>query len=642
MKYLTVIFLMIALLLSGCAAPLPDADATEPSEVTTAAPTQTLAPTTTPVPPKTLTVCTGALPDTLFPFTGAQSASKANILSIIQQAPIRLEEGEWVTEILESVPTRYNGDLRLEPALVQRGQTVVDANGLLTSVRQGVRVRPSGCRTNDCAIAWDGESPLEMDQMVVRFTIIDDLAWSDGTPVSAVDSVFSFTLARDLEAPGSAWIVDRTYAYDAVDAQTVRWTGRPGFSTAQLDQLIWAPLPSHLFTGSESPADLAANPQLSTDLLSYGPFALSRVDTDAVHFEVNPYFHRQDEGLPLLDEVTYQVVAGGRQAAWEALRDGKCDLLDSSFGFENDPQLLNEMNTNSQFEVHMQMGQSWEQLVFGIRPASYEDGYTPAFGDRQDVLADPLTRQGLAACLDRQAMLETIPGGEGSLWQSFLPPSQSQLQADTVLVFDMELGKALLTQAGWVDFDGNLETPLTAANVFNVTPGTPLSLELLTSQSPFHQALAQVVIQSFGACGAAVTHTALPTSEYYAPGPAGRLFGRDFDLALIAWQPSPDLDCSLYVSWQVPSAQNQWIGTNLTGIGNPGYDAACSAAALALPGESEDSVFQAESFFLTALPAVPLFAPPEVFLTPSVQCSDFDITSETGLFTQLALFDLCP
>jgi peptide/nickel transport system substrate-binding protein len=104
----------------------------------------------------------------------------------------------------------------------------------------------------------------------------------------------------------------------------------------------------------------------------------------------------------------------------------------------------------------------------------------------------------------------------------------------------------------------------------------------------------------------------LSPAELYAPGPEGPLFGRQFDLALIAWQPMHGPDCGLYTSWAIPTAENDWIGTNIAGFADSAYDAACTAAALALPAEAQAALAAAEAAFVEQLPAVPLTAPPVI------------------------------
>ena len=632
MKRYAVILMIVTFLLSACT-PL----GSEPTPTTVGAeelespPLPTM--TATSEPPQMLTVCTTGLPAGLFPYDGFNTPVKENLLALIYEDAFIRVGGELVPNIVERVPNQADGDLRLEPVSVQRGQPIVDARGELVVLKPGVRIRPSGCRQNECAILWDGEMPLEMDQMVIEYRLMQGLTWSDGTDMTASDSVFSFQLANAPEAPGLKWAEDRTQSYLASDTSTLRWVGLPGFTTAEIDRFFWTPLPSHQLSDTEGWAELSQDARLAVSPLSYGPFVLSSWESTSIVFEPNPFYYLSAEGLPRLDAVIFQVVEGGAKEAWERLQAGSCDVLDTTFGLENDSELIKEIQADERFEVQVQRGVSWTQLVFGIQPASSDLCYNPAVGDRPDIFGDPLTRQGLAACLDREAMLAaTMDHLVGGVWPSFLPPHLTQLEPGAQLTHDTVMGLEYLDQAGWWDHDGNLQTPLQALNVPNVPAGTALSVELLISRSAFHQALGAIIRQSLSECGVAVSVSAMPAEELYAPGPQGRLFGRAFDLALISWQPLPEPDCGYYYSWQIPSAENQWIGTNVAGFSGDVYDLACADSALALPGELQEAYGEAERIFIAQLPVVPLLSAGKVMVFSSQRCPSDDILTDANFF----------
>jgi len=205
--------------------------------------------------------------------------------------------------------------------------------------------------------------------------------------------------------------------------------------------------------------------------------------------------------------------------------------------------------------------------------------------------------------LDREVMLETTAGGMGTHWNSFISPSISQLDQAEAIPYDPQGSAELLHQVGWQDHDDDPNTPLQAWSVAGVPMGTELSVELSVNTSGFHQTLAEVIRDSLRE-----TITSMPAEEYYAAGPEGILFGRRFDLALLTWQPMPNLDCELYQSWGIPSVENQWIGTNIAGFSDEVYDNACADASLALPDEWEALLYEAEIAFIDSLPDVPLLA----------------------------------
>jgi peptide/nickel transport system substrate-binding protein len=614
LKRFTLLVYLLMAIISACRGPVEQnkSQATPAMSDTLISPTSTARPTPTVEEPSVLMVCTAGLPESLFLYDGISTAVKSNALALILESPLKRVNGQLQPVIIKAVPSQTNGDLRLEPVSVQAGQPVLDAAGEVVVLKPGLRLRPSGCREGACVITWDGETAIQMDQMVVVFHLNEKLTWSDGAPLIASDSVFSYRLANDPQAPGLAWAEARTQSYQALDTHTIQWVGLPGFSTALLERLFWLPQPEHRFEATVRWEDVVDDALATTTPLSYGPFVLTEYDSNHLRFEPNPYYFRSDEGLPYLDEVLFRVVLGGAESAWGMLQSGKCDLMDLSFNLAGQPSLLAEIQEDDRFDLLLQAGEVWTQLVFGIQPAVYDDGFAFDKDDRPDFFGDVRTRQAFAACLDREAMRNVILGNLGEPWPSFLPTSQSQLNADEQIVYDPTLGQQLLEAVGWIDHDQNPATPRQAAGMAGVPSGKALSVELLINDSPYHQDLAPIIQDSLAMCGVSVTVIPMPAQTLYAPGPDGLIFGRKFDLALLSWQGSSELDCHLYHSLRVPTPNNQWIGTNVAGLFDEDYDIACVTAELALPDEQAAALRAAEQGFLTALPSLPIFAPPQV------------------------------
>ena len=629
---------IVSVLFSACTAPTlaPGSTSTLPLTGSTIDPLETPPIRSTEAPETILTICTSALPESLFPFGGDNTLIKKNILSLLRQPGFEGRNGALEPLSLEKVPTIKDGDLRLEPVPVQRGQTVIDASGALVVLKAGVTVRPSGCQSADCAIKWDGDQDLVLDQMVVEFQLKEGLTWSDGTQVTAADSVFSFQLASLPEALGLHWAEDRTASYSAVDQFSVAWVGRPGFSTHQLEAFFWTPLPSFLFTGNERWAELSADERISKAMLSYGPYFLDSWQGSELQLQRNPDVQALDKSLPLFDRLIFREIAGDPEAAFEALQNGRCDVLDSSFGLENTPGLLSQIEGDVGLKMHVQPDDSWTQLVFGIQPSSYDEYYNPIFGDRPDFFGDPKMRSAIASCLDRDAMKKEANQGMGDVWQTFLSPSLSQISMDDQIRYDPTIGVQWLEEMGWIDHDNDPQTPRQAWGVVNVPDGTNLVLELLINPSGFQQSLGSNIEASLGGCGIEVNVITLADAALYQPGPQGPLFGRSFDLALLAWQKMPYLDCRYFIGSQIPGNDNHWVGTNLTGYLNEAYDSACSTAALALPEAYREAVLQSELEFLRFLPAVPLFTQPHVMVTSTLLLpADGEFSSETDFYHYL-------
>ncbi len=551
---------------------------------------------------------------------------------MIQPEALTKADNGFVSTVLAEVPSFDNGGITLSSVNVQRGQTVVDARGELVTLKAGVTVRPSGCRETACAVTWDGESDLSMDQMSVIFRLADGLTWSDGTPVTAADSVFSFDLANDPAAPGLQWFESRTSSYSAVDEKTVVWTGKLGFTTSQLDRLFWSPLPTQLFVVDAGWETVSADARWSQPLPGYGPYGVTDWQELSITLERNSFSGLDDSAALSTDVVTVQVVSDPNDAL-TALEAGTCDILDQSYHFENDADALSAIETNPDVDRIIGQSGSWAQLIFGIKPASYDDFYNPIYGDRPNIFGDVRTRQAIASCLDRDAIRQAVYNGLAEFWPSFVTAGDSQLSPDQSLTYDPAQAVQLLEAVGWRDHDGDPATPLQAWYINNVPLGTELNLNLYVDQSPVRQVIAAEIQHSLVQCGVGVNVLSEPAEAVYAPGPDGPLFGRQFDLALLAWAPLPEADCALYESWQVPSQANDWIGTNIAGFEDSAYDAACSDAVLALPSAGGEPLGKAESAFTSAVPAIPLMSSPVVVFLRNGICPD--IVDTWGISTDV-------
>ena len=644
MKHWIIILILASIVLAACGSAQNDGSQADLATEQPAVPTEPPVPTATDVPPVEFTLCTARLPESFFPYTLQSPPASDAVMALFREPALIRTADDWLPGILTEVPSDNNAGIQFETVSVQRGERIVDAQGELVLIEAGVTVRPSGCRDSDCVITWDGAGDLSMDRMVVTFNLQDDLAWSDGVPVTAGDSVLSFQLASGDSDMISSWFRERTQSFNAVDESTLQWVGRPGFSTTDLASLFWLPLPAHLVGEGDNGTSLNEAQQADVSTLSYGPFVLVGQELNKLQFETNPHYFRAVDGNPGVDRVIVRAVEGGPQAAWEDLRSGQCDLLDDSFELAGHPEIITTIMAEDGMDVHITPGKDWTQLVFGIQPAIYDQISTPFFSERPDYFGDVRTRQGIAHCLDRQMIVDQLFTGLSEPWPSFLLPDESFLASGDQLFFNPDTGVNYFEEAGWHLTDGG-EGVRIARDVALVPNGTRLSLELLVSETRFHQDLAGMIQESLAACGVEVQIRSLTTNQLYAPGPDGPLFGRAFDLALITWQPMPDLDCHLYSSWQIPAAGNQWIGTNLAGVDSPDYDRVCTDAALAVPGEQDRKLLTAEQEFLSLMPAVPFSAPPGVTVfDKSDWCKSADPGSTAFYFSlqPVSMGDTCP
>lgn len=627
--------LAAVLIASACGFPIGNSEPT-------AAPADTPLPLSTPTAaPRALTICLGEEPNTLYPFGGPNAAARS-VLAAVYDGPFDTVGYEYQPVILARIPSLANGDAQISRITVQPGGQVVDAEGNLVLLETGVRVRPAGCREDDCIITHDGVSPLEMDQMIVTFRIRPDVTWSDGTPLTADDSVYAFTLASDPDAMANTYLIDRTQVYEAADAQTVQWWGKPGFVDATYFTNFFAPAPKQAW--SQFPANQLTDVDLSSRApMGWGSYVIQEWTAgDHITLARNPYYFRAAEGYPKFDTLTYRFIADPNTALSELVA-GRCDILDPTIRLDGQAGLLQEMQAGGQVQAFFTPGMTIEWLGFGITPATYDDGYETIFAkDRQDIFSDPRTRQGIAHCIDRQMIVNTVLFGLSTVPATYIPPEHPLYDPNIQSIpFDPGMGISLLEQAGWKDLDGKPETPRRSVTVRNVAANTPLLLNYYTTTATQRRQVVELLTQSLARCGIGLNVQYFSQNDLYAPGPDGMLFGRRFDLAEFAMGVNGiEPPCEWFTSGEIPSASNGWIGTNVTGYKDLEYDAACHLAQLALPDEAAytDSYRQTLNLFAAELPAIPLY----YRLRVAVACPEichFDLDPSANPFWNIEAID---
>jgi peptide/nickel transport system substrate-binding protein len=154
-------------------------------------------------------------------------------------------------------------------------------------------------------------------------------------------------------------------------------------------------------------------------------------------------------------------------------------------------------------------------------------------------LDDVLVRSAIAAAINRDDIVSTLEG-TAQAQHSFLAPAQVcysqevETYAKERHAFDVDAAKALLTQAGWTDTDGD--------GVVD-KDGTPLAVEMLVPpDDPMREKIGVVVQAQLKAIGLDVSIVNLP-SDYIL----STLADGDYDLALdeVVWS-DPDALAYIY------------------------------------------------------------------------------------------------
>jgi peptide/nickel transport system substrate-binding protein len=537
-------------------------------------------PTLTPEPPKVLNICLAEDPGSLFRYEGRNSLAKQSVFSALYD----------VDALFESLPTYANNQAIKTVADVKPGMNVLDSSGEVTVLKEGSQIHPVMEGRLGEPTAWSASAPLQMMQVKVEYNITPDLLWSDGSPVTSTDFLFAHEVANELRNPQDIWLLDRTTGLEALGETTLSWTGVPGFVPVDLSELVFLPLPSAQFTGM-TPVEIGTSGEASSTPIGWGAYRIvDRTPGSAISLERNPYYDLN----PAYDQVVMLVEPDFQQAISKLQSDG-CDVLDPSYHLEGQSRdVLKGLAENGSLVA--ENFELVQQLVFGIQPAVYDSGYSPWTAPRQDFFGDLRTRQAIAACLTAEPIASEVLGAR--LPEGFSLP-------EFVSMGTMEEAQALLDEIGWLRDETQPEAPRKASGVQNVLDGTVFSVSLLSGSSTMDREVSQAVVRRLVDCGIEVNHQEMSLSELYAPGPEGPLFGRNFDLALVSWQKTQGNTCELYRSNAIPDSGNYWIGTNLAGLADAGFDAQCVAVGNAGLAQNIGEGVDLIANYLPAVPLVP-------------------------------------
>ena len=603
----------------------------EPVEIIiTATPAPVVEEPAEPAGPRTLVICLGQEPETLYNYGGSMLA-QSQVLEAVYDSSVGIYDNRtfaYQPTIVEKLPSLADGDAVLQAVDVNPGDTIVNDAGDPATLEAGVVYRPTGCAAPDCAVTYEGDAAVQMDQLVVTFKLLPGLLWSDGTPLTAADSVYSFNLAGDPDTPTTKFALERTASYEALDDVTIVWTGMPGYKDSTYFINMWQPYPEHIY-GQFTAAELIEAEESARKPLGWGPYVIDEwVAGDNIRLHKNENYFRASEGLPKFDTLVYRMVGENSNANIAKVLSGECDIVDQTSHLDDQSELLLELSAAGQVNATFVTGTTWEHADFGIVPVSYDDGWQP--GDRPDFFGDVRTRRAIAMCMDRQAVVDTVMFGQSVVLDTYIPPQHPLFNTNVVHYdFDVAAGSALLEEVGWMDEDGDPATPRTyAGDNPNIPAGTELSFGFWTTNATQRQQATQLMAQTMSECGITGNLEYWTPGEYFADGPDGPVFGRRFDIGQFAWLTGVEPSCDLYITDEIPGPIEEgfpsgWGGSNDTGFSNPDYDAACKAAIQSLPGQPSytENHLLAQEIFGDQLPVVPLYLRLKLAATRTDMCN---------------------
>jgi len=350
--------------------------------------------------------------------------------------------------------------IRAEPRTFNRFIARDQTSDLLNVLMQGrlVRVNRATFELEPwLAERWESSTDGRTHTIHLR----PGVTWSDGTPFTSADVLFSLQAAYDpkVESVLASTLLagGQPIRATASDPQTVvvHYAGPSGPGLRLLDGLPI--LPKHKLGAALAAGTFASAWDTTTppaDLVGTGPFVLREYQPgQRVVLDRNPrYWRKAEDGtaLPYLDRIVLEIVPE-QSAEMLRLQAGETDLTSSELRPEDYVPVRRGEAQRRLRLIELGVGPDADAFWFCLKPEMKKTDPRFAFVRR------PEFRQAISHAVDREAFAQTVfLGAAVPVWGPITPGNTQWFWPDVPRYLpDDERAKSLLRGIGLEDRDGN-------------------------------------------------------------------------------------------------------------------------------------------------------------------------------------------
>jgi len=283
--------------------------------------------------------------------------------------------------------------------------------------------------------------------------VLRDAKFSDGTPFTAADVLFTFNdvLLNERVRTETLTILRREFLkvngqsliqeVEQVDERTVRLAFNvpmPELFLQLLTQILI--LPEHKLEGKDITRawGVGTRPE---EIVGLGPFKVIELARNKVVFAPNGFYWKRDAQGASLPRLSQVVWLGRQRDILKQFQEGKIDLFEPT-----EEEALSLPDT-----AKLILGGPQDYLFFLLLNQDVTDA------EKRTLFRNPRFRQALAYATDRSAFVEQYPGGLAVARESFLHPLSPYYNEASLIRYPFDLSKAaeLLDQLGLKDADGD-------------------------------------------------------------------------------------------------------------------------------------------------------------------------------------------
>jgi ABC-type transport system substrate-binding protein len=451
--------------------------------------------------------------------------------------------------------------------------------------------------------AGEAQPIQDGDGWSVQIQLSNDLAWSDGEPVTANDVVYTFETVRRL-ALGGGWAdsyPDLIGEMEAVADNELRieFTGRPGLGLWPYGLGLAPIMPSHVWAGHSDPATSAEELYALDDPgVSGGPLQVVSVAEDRIEAVANPGYPHGD-----VAGVVYTIFPD-EQTAVGAVKAGTVDTILDPNGLSAGG--VSALSGTSGVAIERSPANSVRYLGFNLT---------------RDPMSQSAFRRGLALLLDRGAMTETLTGEAQTAYTMLSSANASWFDEAQAGVIAMPYARNLeerLTEAvsslqsagyAWETPPALIEGVVTPGTGLMIDGKPPAPLTILTPGDeydparPDYTTRIEATLETLGFdARPVITDFDTVVDLAFSKDEAG---ARQYDMYVLGWTLGnpvlPD-----YHRWMFATGG----AANSTGYSAPDFDAELAAyQSAAAPDEAKSALWAMEQAVARDLPYLVLYHP---------------------------------
>ncbi|MCB0121007.1 MAG: peptide ABC transporter substrate-binding protein [Caldilineaceae bacterium] len=416
---------------------------------------------------------------------------------------------------------------------------------------------------------------ISEDLTTITWKLQEGVVWSDGTPLTADDVVFTWEYCSNPETGcSSANSYEGVANVEAVDELTVLVT----FDAPK-------PFPYPPFTSYLAPVIQQAQfadcvgaaaqgcAEQNTAPIGTGPYKV--VDfraNDVVTYERNENY--RVEGKPYFDRVVFKGGGDAASAARAALETGE---MDYSWNLQVEPQILQDMETAGVGTLVTAFGGNVERILINFTNPSADLGdqrseWAPDNPNAHPFLTNKTVRQALSMAIDRSIIAEQLYGPAGQPTCNILSGPSTVVSPNTSCEQDIEGANALLDDAGIVDSDGDGIREL---------DGVPLQILYQTSTNSVRQKTQALVKQWWSEIGVGTELRDVDAAVFFggdpnSPDTLGKFYT---DVEMFTNGPETTDPQNYLAGWlcedgeNIAQSENNYLGNNTERWCSPEYDA---------------------------------------------------------------------